>query len=56
MNSTNPINGTDLLSDDSSDEFYFWLVGATVFGFLFAVLATLSLWALEDAMQRLQKK
>jgi spore coat protein CotH len=57
---TSALNSSDLSSNASEysaniDDYYFWLIGATACGLLFAALATLSLWTLDDAVQRLKK-
>lgn len=46
---------TSVISNDSPDEFLYWMAGATGCGVLFAIIATLSLWALEDVVRRLTK-
>jgi hypothetical protein len=52
-NDTVPLSN---ISDDGDpDEYLFWMAGATFCGLIFAVMATLSLWALEDAVQRFTK-
>ena len=44
------------VSGDMPNEFLYWMAGATGCGFLFAVIATLSLWALEDVVRRVMTK
>lgn len=48
-----PTVGLDPAADPQ--EFTYWLAGATGCGFIFAVIATLSLWALEDALRPIVK-
>lgn len=52
LTDNNPLSN---VSGDSPDEFLYWLAGATACGILFAIIVTLSLWALEDVVRRLTK-
>ena len=50
------INSNRMIREDpDADVFLYWLAGATGCGVLFAVIATFSLWALEDALRRIRK-
>ncbi len=41
--------------EPNSREFLYWLAGATGCGVLFAIIATLAFWALEDVVRRIKK-
>ena len=43
-------NQRRIIDGEDENEFAYWLAGATGCGVLFAIFATFSLWALEEAV------